>query len=165
MNKYPKDTALRDRIHVIEVPDYTIEDQIQIVKKYLFPKALNNINTDSNSIIISDIDNLGDEYYSSIICSNKAVVNLGECQAGTLLEHRFELFNPDKEDLILNTISVSCSCGKAIIPEPIKSNEFGYLICTIDTSNKMLNKEYDLWFTIRYNEIKRMNFKLIYNTK
>jgi len=56
MNKYPKDTALRDRIHIIEVPDYTIEDQIQIVKNYLFPKALNNINTNSNAIIISDIN-------------------------------------------------------------------------------------------------------------
>lgn len=56
MNKYPKDTALNDRIHIIEVPDYTVEDKIQIVKKYLFPKALNNINIDSNSIIISDIN-------------------------------------------------------------------------------------------------------------
>ena len=43
-------------------------------------------------VIISDIEHLDDEYYSSIICSNKAVVDLGECQAGTLLEHRFELF-------------------------------------------------------------------------
>jgi len=54
MNKYPKDNALRDRIHIIEVPDYTVEDQIQIVKNYLFPKALKNINTNSDSINISD---------------------------------------------------------------------------------------------------------------
>ena len=116
-------------------------------------------------VIISDVDHLGDTYYSSIICFDKAIVDLGECQAGTLLEHRFELFNPDKEDLVINSISISCSCGKAIIPKPIKLNEFGYLICTVDTNNKMLNKQYDLWFTIRYNEIKRMNFKLIYKTK
>lgn len=56
MNKYPKDNALRDRIHIIEVPDYNIQDQIQIVKNYLFPKALNNINTNSNAIIISDLN-------------------------------------------------------------------------------------------------------------
>jgi len=116
-------------------------------------------------VIISDINNLNDEYYLSIICPDKTVVDLGECQAGTLLEHKFKLFNPDKKDLIINTVSISCSCGKGIIPKPIKPNEFGYLICTIDTSKKLSNKEYDLWFTIRYNEIKRMNFKLIYKIK
>lgn len=54
MNSFPKDTALCDRIHVIEVPGYTVEDQVNIVRDYLFPKSLKNINLPPNSINISE---------------------------------------------------------------------------------------------------------------
>ena len=54
MNMFPKDTALCDRIHVIEVPGYTVEDQVNIVRDYLFPKSLKNINLTPNSINISE---------------------------------------------------------------------------------------------------------------
>ena len=53
MNSFPKDTALCDRIHIIEVPGYTVEDQINIVRDYLFPKTLKNINLPPTSINIS----------------------------------------------------------------------------------------------------------------
>lgn len=53
MNSFPKDTALCDRIHIIEVPGYTVEDQVNIVRDYLFPKTLKNINLPPTSINIS----------------------------------------------------------------------------------------------------------------
>jgi ATP-dependent Lon protease len=53
MNELPTDSALKDRISVIEVPGYQLEDKICIITDYLFPKALKNINTSENSIKIS----------------------------------------------------------------------------------------------------------------
>lgn len=53
MNELPTDSALRDRISIIEVPGYQLEDKICIITDYLFPKALKNINTPKNSIKIS----------------------------------------------------------------------------------------------------------------
>lgn len=53
MNEPPTDSALRDRISVIEVPGYQLEDKICIVTDYLVPKALKNINTSENSIKVS----------------------------------------------------------------------------------------------------------------
>lgn len=54
MNELPTDSALRDRISVIEVPGYQLEDKICIITDYLFPKALKNINTSENFIKISN---------------------------------------------------------------------------------------------------------------
>lgn len=67
MNSYPEDSALRDRIFSIEVPGYTVQDKINIVKKYLVPKTLKNVGLDPDSIIMSD------ETISTLInkvCSN-----------------------------------------------------------------------------------------------
>lgn len=54
MNEFPTDSALRDRIHTIEVQGYELNDKICIIKDYLFPKSLKNINVPSNSINISN---------------------------------------------------------------------------------------------------------------
>lgn len=53
MNDLPQDSALCNRIDLIEVPGYSLEDKIQIVIDYLFPKALKNINTPPDSISLS----------------------------------------------------------------------------------------------------------------
>lgn len=54
MNNYPTDTALKDRIYTVTVEGYTIKDKICIVKDYLFPKSLKNINIYEKSILIDD---------------------------------------------------------------------------------------------------------------
>ena len=58
MNKLPSDNALNDRIYTIEIPSYNEDDKISIVIKYLFPKALKNINksyTKKNIIITQQV--------------------------------------------------------------------------------------------------------------
>lgn len=50
MNNLPTDTALKDRIFSINVPGYKRIDKINIISDYLLPKALDNINRNSNSI-------------------------------------------------------------------------------------------------------------------
>ena len=54
MNSLPEDSALKDRIYSIKVPGYSVEDKIQIVCKYLFPKYLKNIARKYNDIIVSE---------------------------------------------------------------------------------------------------------------
>lgn len=53
MNEFPTDSALRDRIFTIEVPGYELNDKVCIIKDYLFPKSLRNINVSPDSITIS----------------------------------------------------------------------------------------------------------------
>jgi ATP-dependent Lon protease len=55
MNELPLDSALKDRIYTIQVPGYKLEDKIRIIIDYLFPKALKNINTIDNAILVSSI--------------------------------------------------------------------------------------------------------------
>lgn len=52
MNKLPTDSALRDRIHIIEVPGYTLSERVNIIINYLLPLVLseNNLPVDSISI-------------------------------------------------------------------------------------------------------------------
>ena len=44
MNKLPVDSALRDRIFIVEIPPYTKKDKVKIMTDYLFVRALKNIN-------------------------------------------------------------------------------------------------------------------------
>ena len=54
MNKLPNDIALRDRIYTIEVPGYSEEEKIQIILNFLLPRALKNINIQTNWVKISN---------------------------------------------------------------------------------------------------------------
>jgi ATP-dependent Lon protease len=54
MNSLPDDSALRDRIFVIEVNGYNLSDKIKIVCNYILPKALKNIGRNEGDIIISE---------------------------------------------------------------------------------------------------------------
>ena len=55
MNKIPTDNALRDRIFTIEVPGYNTNEKINIVRDFILPKTLKNINANNGDILISDI--------------------------------------------------------------------------------------------------------------
>ena len=54
MNLRPSDEALADRWWIIDVGGYTIKDKSKIVKEYLLPKALTNINMDKSSVYFND---------------------------------------------------------------------------------------------------------------
>ena len=67
MNELPSDGALRDRLYTINVPSYSLSDKVQILKNFIFPKFLKNINLKNEDIIITEdickyiINRLGDE--------------------------------------------------------------------------------------------------------
>jgi ATP-dependent Lon protease len=46
------DPILLNRLHLVKVPDPTIEDKINILKNFIYPKICQNIGFDSNSLIL-----------------------------------------------------------------------------------------------------------------
>ena len=48
------DPILRDRIHVINIEGYNLEEKIKIGKKFILPKVLDNLMFNKNDIVISD---------------------------------------------------------------------------------------------------------------
>jgi ATP-dependent Lon protease len=54
MNNLPTDTALRDRLFTIKVDGYSHQDKLCILRDYLLPRALKNVNMDVKSVILSD---------------------------------------------------------------------------------------------------------------
>ena len=49
------DSALKDRLDIIHVADYTNTEKFQIFKNYMLPKALINVNLSKNSVVIKDV--------------------------------------------------------------------------------------------------------------
>jgi ATP-dependent Lon protease len=54
MNTHPSDSALRDRIFIIEIDGYSNVEKIEILKKHLFPNALESLRLTPGDIIFSD---------------------------------------------------------------------------------------------------------------
>ena len=54
MNEYPKDSALRDRIYIIELDGYKTDEKVKILKDYVLPKFLKNIGLKEDDIIIDE---------------------------------------------------------------------------------------------------------------
>jgi ATP-dependent Lon protease len=54
MNSVPEDEALKDRIFYIHVDGYKEVEKINILKDYLLPKQLKNLNLEENSVRISE---------------------------------------------------------------------------------------------------------------
>jgi ATP-dependent Lon protease len=54
MNKKPNDDALADRWWIINVEGYNYKDKINIVRDYILPKALKNINMNINSVFFDE---------------------------------------------------------------------------------------------------------------
>lgn len=66
MNHRPADDALADRVHYIEIPGYTADDKLHIVRDYILPRLENNLGWPNNSLTIDDdaITRLIDRYSS-----------------------------------------------------------------------------------------------------
>lgn len=54
MNELPTDPAMLDRLEVIKVDEYTIQDRIAISKNYLFPKYISELTNIKDRIVLSD---------------------------------------------------------------------------------------------------------------
>ena len=48
------DPILKDRLHIINIKGYDINDKINIAKDYLLPKIKNNLSMKENDLIIND---------------------------------------------------------------------------------------------------------------
>jgi len=114
---------------------------------------------------LRDIDELNPLSFLSLICSNKASVHLGVGREGDILKHTFELFNPHNKDLTINNTQPSCSCTSVTFDSNIiEPNEYGSINVSINTKG-LVKRVHEVWITIRYNEIKRINVQLMYDLK
>ena len=82
MNLRPSDEALADRWWIIDVGGYTTKDKTKIVKDYLLPKALTNINMDKSSVYFNDksvvyfIDKVSSSSDKGVRTIQKAILDL-----------------------------------------------------------------------------------------
>jgi len=120
MNELPLDRALRDRIFVVKVPSYSIEDKKNIVSKYVLPKILKKLNMNTGDIVLSDE------------CINLVVGN-----AGIRSIEKMMMDIIDK----LNFLSKTRETGMDISFKISKKIEWPFVL-TLDIF-KQLNKGYD----------------------
>jgi hypothetical protein len=115
-------------------------------------------------VILSDINILDESYFSSVIDTGRMSVNLGNVKEDGVLTHSFEFFNPDDTPLVINSVNPSCGCCSVNIPEPIEKDHYGKMKCIIKPEG-LEKGDHEVWITVRYNDIKRINLKLNYTIK
>lgn len=121
MNELPTDSALRDRIYTVNVPGYSLEDKICIIKDFLFPKALKNINTPEDSIIVKDdIAKIIIEKVSSE--DDEGVRSIDKCVNNIVTKIDFLVKHQDKKGK-LKGFNMSFDIGKVIKYPLILSGE------------------------------------------
>jgi ATP-dependent Lon protease len=98
MNALPNDSALRDRIFVVNVPGYSFTDKIKIVENYLIPKACKNAGLAQTDILfevgsanhlVSKVCQSGDKGVRTIEKSITDIVN----KIHFLIQHQDESGN------------------------------------------------------------------------
>ena len=93
MNTIPEDPALADRWWIINVQGYTINEKVSIVKDYILPQSLKNINIDRVTIEDSDI-----KYLIKKVCKedDKGVRTIQKCIADLMNKIHFILTHQDE---------------------------------------------------------------------
>lgn len=54
MNSIPEDSALKDRLHCVQVPGYSSDDKVSIIINYLLPCALKDMGREVDNVTISN---------------------------------------------------------------------------------------------------------------
>jgi hypothetical protein len=118
------DPALLNRLHLINVPDYTNNQKIQIAIKHLFPDALKDAGLTENDIIFTEqackeiLDNIEKEGGVRLLKSAiKSIVNKLGLYIRTTPEERKELnlsfkLNIEQKPIVINSNIVNLLCKK-----------------------------------------------------
>lgn len=54
MNMFPVDSALRDRLYIIELDGYNVDEKVNILRNFVLPKLLKNIGLDKFAVQINE---------------------------------------------------------------------------------------------------------------
>ena len=54
MNNIPVDSALRDRLYIIELEGYNVDEKVNILTRFILPKLLKNIGLDKYAVKIDE---------------------------------------------------------------------------------------------------------------
>jgi DNA replicative helicase MCM subunit Mcm2 (Cdc46/Mcm family) len=122
MNELPSDPAMLDRLEVIKVDEYTMNDRILISKNYLFPKYISELCHDiGNNIIITDCGIKKVVDYSSGGLDKKGVRDL-ERYINVIIEKVYFYLSNKDIDFNYEWFKKTESCykdGKVIINEDL----------------------------------------------
>jgi ATP-dependent Lon protease len=113
MNALPKDDALSDRMFYIELEGYSHKDKAEIIKRYLFPKLLKNVDLNRTDISMSKE---ATKYFIEKICSkfDKGVRTI-EKNIFDIINKIIFLYKNQSEDGTLDGFDVSFNIGRKII--------------------------------------------------
>jgi ATP-dependent Lon protease len=106
MNNLPVDSALRDRLFIIELDGYNLEEKINILIKHSFPKLLDNMGMKKGDVSISEdvakyIINKFDE-------GNRGIRNLENVIKELMSKINFLVRNKNLKELSCITFSSEC---------------------------------------------------------
>ena len=125
MNELPTDPAMLDRLEIIKVEEYTMNDRILISKNYLFPKYISELCKDiGNNIIITECGIKKVVDYSSGGLDRKGVRDL-ERYINVIIEKVYFYLSNREIDFDyewFKKMSVSYKDGKVIINEELVIN-------------------------------------------
>jgi ATP-dependent Lon protease len=137
MNDFPDDSALQDRIHFIQVDGYKLNEKIKIMKNFVIPKILENLNLQKDSIIFSeDIC----KYIIEKICDNTEGIRTIENISKDIIQKLYFLVkNKDNID----SLNISFKCDKITdFPITLTTDIIDKLIKSSSKNKDKLNHMY-----------------------
>jgi len=97
-----------------------------------------------------------------LISTEDSVVSLGDVKKGVIAEGAFTLVNPLQSILELNRVQPSCGCTTVDFPKTIGSIKEGVIKFKVDTGERSLGVA-DLWITVTYNKMNKLNLNIKLN--
>lgn len=93
MNGTPKDSALRDRLYIIELDGYNVDEKVNILIKFVLPKLLKNIGLDKYAIKINE--DVAKEMISKYDKDTKGIRNIENIMKDVISKINFLVKNYD----------------------------------------------------------------------
>ena len=139
MNTIPQDEALADRWWIINVQGYNLEEKIKIVKNYILPQSLKNMNMNVDAVTIDDSDI---KYLIKKISEDdeKGVRTIQKCISDLINKLHFIITHQDENGKL--PFSTTFKLDKKL-DNPVKLSE---KILDIFISNKELNHMMNLMY-------------------
>ena len=125
MNSFPVDSALRDRLFIIELDGYNVEEKVNIMKKHVMPKIKKSIGIKNNDVVINE--DVCKYIVNKFDSSNKGIRNLENVMKELLSKINFLINNVKHK---FDCISFNCEEVKKF---PVE--------VTIEIVEKMFKKE------------------------
>ena len=120
MNEYPKNKALKDRLFIIKLPEYSVNDKVNIIKKFSIKKILKTLGLEDDTFTISDeaCNCIINNYIDS---SDKGIRNIQKILSDVIQKLLFKYKHKDE-------ITLSVKTNNVTLPYEISSKDIRKLV-------------------------------------